>query len=253
MGTMRKGRIGHLKKTDGTISCPVCRTANNEYSTICSECGSYLQNRVPNLDLFYTAWKIIENPRSAYRLIVLSEHKNYVFLLYSLFGIDIAFALLWLFRMGEIFSSIITLILWAFLTGVGLGLILCQAVSLLHWLQTKMYGGLSSYRISLGITAYSFIPVILSFIIGMPIKLLTFGMYYFTFNPNPMTINSISYITLTGIDFIAFIWSFGMLVYGTMRGNQVTVVKALLINCAIAAVISYILINVMHAVLSLNF
>jgi hypothetical protein len=212
------------------IVCSICKTKNDQYSTICKVCGSYLQNRVPNIDLFGTIWKIIENPKIAFKLIVLAEHKNYSILLYVLFGISIAFTELWLFRLGDKYENILTLILWALLTGIPTGIVLCPIVSCLHWILTNISGGKTSYRISLGITSYSLTPIIISLLLLLPIKLLTFGMYLFTFNPHPMLIKPLSYVILTGFDTILTAWAFILLIVGTKVGNQISLVKSILIN-----------------------
>ena len=92
------------------INCSVCQTENDEFSIVCKKCGGFLQNRVPNLDLFDVLWKIIESPRSAFRTIMLSEHKNYAVFLYSLIGIAITFAGFWQFKLGNRIENILLVI-----------------------------------------------------------------------------------------------------------------------------------------------
>ena len=158
------------------INCLVCQTENDEYSTICKKCGGFLQNRVPNLDLFDILWKIIESPKKAFRLIMLAEHKNYAVFLYTLSGIAITFAGFWHFKLGDRFENILLIIFLAILIGIPFGIALCPIVSSLHWGLSRLLGSKALFRNSLGITSYSLVPIVISLIFVLPIELLTFGM-----------------------------------------------------------------------------
>jgi hypothetical protein len=222
--------------------CSICKTTNDKYAIICKECGGYLQDRVPNLDLFSTLWKIMENPSGAFKLIVLAEHKNYAWFLYTLFGINIAFMELSLFQLGSKFENVLTLILWALIMGIPVGICLCPIISFLHWIMSKIAGGKGSFRISLGITSYSLIPMIISLILILPIKLLTFGIYLFTFNPHPLALKPAIYIILIGFDILLTIWSFMLFVVGTKVGDQISLWKSIPIIIIIYIAISEIML-----------
>ncbi len=211
------------------ILCSVCQTENDKYATICKECGSFLQNRVPNIDLFGTLWKVIENPNEAFRSIMLAEHKNYGLFLYILCGIYTVFSAFWYFRIGDRFENILALILWALLIGVSLGCVLFPIISFLHFILTMLLGGKATFRSSIGITSYSSMPFIISLVLLLPIELMTFGMYLFTFNPHPITIKPVSYIVLIGLNAIMILWAFILLIIGTNTGNQITLWKSVLI------------------------
>lgn len=212
------------------ITCSVCHTENDQYSTICEKCGGFLQNRVPNLDLFDMLWKIIENPRNAFRLIILAEHKNYSVFLFALSGIAIMFAEFWYFKFGVRVENILLIIFLAILVGIPFGIALCPIVTSIHWGISKILGNKASFRKSLGITSYSLTPIIISLLFVLPIELLTFGMYFFTFNPPPITIKPISYILLIGLDVALTIWAWILLVIGTKVGNQVSLLKSIFIS-----------------------
>ncbi len=211
------------------ILCTVCQTENDKYATICKKCGGFLQNRVPNLDLFNTLWRIIENPREAFRLIMIAEHKNYGLFLYALCGISVAFSGFWYFRIGDRFENVLLLIFWALLIGIPLGIVVCPIVSSFHWMLSKLLSGNSSFRTSMGITSYALTPVIISLVLILPIELMTFGMYFFTFNPHPMAIKPISYIVLIGLNAVMILWAFMLLIIGTKVGNQISLWKSILI------------------------
>ncbi|MGD0038453.1 MAG: Yip1 family protein [Bacteroidota bacterium] len=212
------------------ITCSVCQTENDQYSTICKKCGSFLQNRVPNLDLFDVLWKIIESPKNAFRLIMRAEHKNYALFLYTLSGIAITFTGLWYFRLGDRFDNILVLIFLAILIGIPFGIVLCPLVSSLHWGLSKILDKKASFRNSLGITSYSLIPIIITLVFVLPIELLTFGMYFFTFNPPPITIKPMLYMLLIGLDIALAVWAWILLIIGTKVGNQISLWKSILIS-----------------------
>lgn len=220
------------------ITCSVCQTENDQYSTICSKCGGFLQNRIPNLDLFDIVWKIIESPRTAFRLIMLAEHKNYAVFLYALTGIAITFAGFWHFKLGDRFENILLIIFLGILIGIPTGLVLSPIASSIHWGVTTILGNKTSFRKSLGITSYSLIPIILSLVLVLPIELLTFGMYFFTFNPPPITIKPILYMALIGFDGALVVWAWILLIIGTKVGNQTSLWKSILISSLVYACIA---------------
>jgi hypothetical protein len=220
------------------INCSVCQTDNDQYASVCKKCGGFLQNRVPNLDLFDVLWKIIENPRNAFRLIMRADHKNYAVFLYTLSGIALTFTGFWYFRLGDRFENILVLMVMAILIGIPLGLVLCPLVSSLHWGLSNVMGTKTSFRTSLGITSYSLIPIIISVVFVLPIELMTFGMYFFTFNPPPMTIKPMLYILLIGLDYGLAAWAWVLLVIGTNVGNQISIWKSIIISAVAIGVVA---------------
>jgi hypothetical protein len=215
------------------IICSVCQTENDQFVSICKKCGGFLQNRIPNLDLFDVLWKIIETPRNAFRLIISAEHKNYALFLYTLSGIAVTFAGFWHFKLGNRFENILLIIFPAILIGLLIGIALCPIASSLHWGLSKILGNKSSFRNSLGITSYSLLPIVLSLLFVLPIELLTFGMYFFTFNPPPITIKPISYMLLIGLDVALTVWAWVLLIIGTTVGGQISLWKSILISALV--------------------
>jgi hypothetical protein len=233
------------------ILCSVCNTENDVYATVCKKCGSFLQNRVPNLDLFDTLWQVIESPRKAFRLIMIAEHKNYAIFLYVLCGISITFSGFSYLRIGDRFDNIFFLIIWALMIGAVMGIALCPIVSSFHWILSLLLGAKASYRTSLGITSYALTPIALSLLLLLPIELLTFGMYLFTFNPHPMTIKPISYIVLYGLNVVILLWSFILLTLGTHVGNQISIGRSFLLTVFLYGLFLSVLIIVKNNSLSL--
>ncbi len=217
--------------------CPVCQTSNDDFAIICRSCGGYLQNRVPNLNLFETMWSVFDSPVKAFRRIGLAEHKNHAVLLFGVFGIACAFTLLWLFRWGEFFDSLLTLIAWGTVLGAAFGIALHPVVAGTHWIVAKLLGSRRGYREALGVTAYALSPIVLSVVLILPIELLTFGIYLFTSNPHPYALNPVSYVVLLGLDVAAGLWSVVLLAVGTRIAQSMTVGRALAGSVITAGVI----------------
>lgn len=222
---MRKGF--YPRKT--MIACPVCQAENDDFATTCKACKAFIQNRIPNLDLFQTLWNIIESPRSTFHQIVLAEHKNFSLFLFTLFGISLSFTAFWYFKLGNRFESLFDLIGWALMAGIAIGLATAVLLTAIYHLIAKLLGGSSSLRNSFAVLAYSSAPIIGSLVFILPIELLTFGMFLFTSNPHPYTIKPISYVVLIGFDTAVAIWSIVLAMVGTMVSHKVNFLKSVFV------------------------
>lgn len=211
------------------IACPVCRTDNDNYATVCTHCKAFLQNRIPNLNLFETAWKVIESPRAAFHDITIAEHKNYSIFIFSLFGVTLAFTNFWYLRIGDRFQSLLDLIIWAIIIGTGAGLLLAFFMTAVYHAGVRLMGGKSGFRSSMGLLSYSLVPVVFTLVFILPVELLTFGMYMFTSNPHPFTIKPVSYVALVGFDVVVSLWTLVLAVLGTAIGHQVSTLKSVLV------------------------
>ncbi len=208
------------------ITCSVCKTQNDEYAVTCVSCRSFIQNRIPNLDFFDTVWKVIETPRKAFHDITLAEHKNYSFVLFSLFGIALSMTGFWYFRLGLRFDSLLDLLAKAAGVGVVLGIVCAGVFTGVFELLVRIFGGKGNIRSSLGVLAYATTPVSLSLVLILPVELLTFGMYLFTWNPNPYTIKPGLFVTLIAVDGLIGLWAFVLGVVGAAVGKQMTAMKS---------------------------
>lgn len=208
------------------IRCPTCAQENDEFATVCSNCRAFLQNRVPNLNLFETSWGILESPRSTFRTIALAEHKNYAFFLFCGFGLAVSFSFFWLLKLGAFFDTLMDLLPVAFGGGIVLGALLALLLPLLFHAVVKALGTRQRLRQSYAILAYSLVPVVLSVIILLPIELMTFGMYLFTSNPDPAVIKPGSWYTLASLDAICGLWAVYLAAQGTRVVHGFSVPKA---------------------------
>lgn len=210
------------------IKCPVCLADNDAFAITCTSCKGYLQDRVPNLNLFEMGWKVLESPRKAFRTITLAEHKNYVLFLYSMFGVSFSFTAFWYLRLGRFYETLLDLIPWAFGAGIAFGLVALFVLSAVYHGLARIVGGSSGYRNSVASLGYSLTPIVISFFLVLPIELLTFGMYFFTWNPDPYTLNPVSYVVLIGFDVVVVLWSLWLAVLGTRVSHQLSAPRALI-------------------------
>jgi len=221
--------------------CSVCQSENDEFAVTCKKCKGFLQNRIPNLNLFETAWGVIESPRATFRQIALAEHKNFSVLLFGLFGIGLSFTALWHFKLGDRFSTLLDLIIIATVSGPVIGIVVGLFISTVFHFLAKMIGGKGTFRTSVGVMAYSLTPIILSVFLVLPIELLTFGMYMFTSNPHPYVLKPLSYVLLIGFDSLVTGWSCVLASIGAMIVHGMSWVKALFLICLVLGVLSGVL------------
>jgi hypothetical protein len=218
------------------IKCTVCLAENDDFALTCPSCKAFLQNRIPNLDLFDTGWRALESPRTAFRTITLADHKNYALLLFTLFGISLSFTGFSYFRLGIQFASLLDLMPAAVGVGIVFGLVASVFITVVYYAFARLFGGASGFRGSLGVLGYCLTPIALSLFIVLPIKLLTFGMFLFTSNPHPYAIKPVSYLLLVGFDIMVFLWSIVLAVLGTQVGHRISLTKSIVVVLATLAV-----------------
>ncbi|TSA23943.1 YIP1 family protein [bacterium] len=214
------------------IKCTVCLAENDDFAITCPSCKAFLQDRVPNLDLFDMGWRVLESPRKAFRTITLADHKNYALLLFTLFGISLSFTGFWYFRLGTQFASLLDLMPAAVGVGIVLGLVASVLMTAVYYAFAKLLGGASGFRGSLGVLGYCLMPLALTLFIVLPIELLTFGMFLFTSNPHPYAIKPLSYTLLVGFNVVVSLWSIVLAVLGTQVGHRISLMRSIVVVLA---------------------
>lgn len=208
------------------IRCSVCGHENDDLAVICVSCKSYLQSKVDTLDLFQTFWALILSPRATFRRIVLSKHKNYVFLLSALFGMALAFTILWFKNLGHLFPNLIILLLTGTIAGPLIGIAFVFLFSAVMLALGRLLGGTASSRNTFGVVAYASAPIILTLIFVFPIEIAIFGLDFFGNNPSPLVIKPFVYVALIGFDVLAVVWAWFLLVEGAIVANGFTRARA---------------------------
>ncbi len=215
------------------IYCSVCAHANDDLDSICASCGSFIQDRIPNLDFFVTFWLLVESPTDAFTTIVRAEHKNYVLVLMFFLGIALAFSLLWVRHAGNEFDNLIYLIL----LGCVLGVLLAypsgmSSVCVLHLL-VKLFGGKGSIQNTYAVFGWALIPIMATVCIVLPIELASIGLRLFSTNPSPWDVKPIVYFVLLTIDAIAVIWSVNLARVGLSIAHKISPWRSLGAVCLV--------------------
>jgi Yip1 domain len=218
------------------ITCPVCGHHNDDLTVLCTSCHSYIQSKVDNLDLFKTMWQLIETPRLAFKRIILSNHKNYVLLLSSMFGISAVFGVVWVKTLGPQFGNLFTLIGSVSLVGIPFGITIVVLLSLVLILQINILKGKAGFKNAVAVVAYAGIPVVLSLVFVFPLEIAVFGIDFFGNNPPPNVLNPLVYMALLGFDGLAIGWSFVLLYHGIGVLSGFARVRALISTAVVALV-----------------
>ncbi len=232
------------------IVCRNCSHENDDFVTVCEQCKGYLQNRVPNLNLFETAWGIVTSPSATFRQIALAEHKNYTFLIFGLTGIGLAFAVLWFLRLGDRFATLFDVMLWAIPAGLAGGIILAPILALVGYIGARGGNRRASYRNTLALTGYALVPAVLSVLLVLPVELLTFGMFLFTSNPSPAVLKPVSYYTLIAFDGIAVAWTLALMVAGNRVVHGLSLSMALFVTALMVLTLGVALFGITHVLIS---
>lgn len=210
------------------ITCPVCATPNSDLATTCISCKGYLQTRIDTLDLFSTIWGLIESPRRTMKRVVLSQHKNYVIILSGLAGIALTYGLVWLRKTGNTDDSAMVLFV-PIIVGPLLGVASVVLLDIVLIVLGTLFGSRASFRNGFAMLSYASVPIILTLIAVLPVKLAVFGKDFFGTNPHPVVIHPVPYVTLVGLDLLSIAWTTFLLVTGTgvlfgfSRGKSVLV------------------------------
>ncbi|MBI5476275.1 MAG: YIP1 family protein [Ignavibacteriales bacterium] len=189
------------------LECSVCKTQNHHLAINCSSCGGYLQQKIETLDLFETAWMVVEHPSKAFHKIAISTHKNYILFLSALAGIGFLFSAFWFYKIGDLIFSLLRFLGIGISAGIIFGEVIIFLLSIAVWLFLKAERKGVKFRQVFAVTAYSSIPIIISAIIILPIEILTFGTHFFGTNPSPYLLKPLSYVVLLVIDGLFGLWS----------------------------------------------
>lgn len=215
------------------LICKSCNAENPYYVLICSNCHSFLRERIVNIDLWNTIEQLIETPVIAFRRIIQSEHKNFI----SLIFIFAAFKLF----ISSIFISLalfgneqpLILFITRFLFFASGMLILLLILSLLYVLVINNFGIKTRFKDLFAVLTYSFMPYSFAAIILFPIELIIFGNYLFSVNPSPYVIKSFFAWVLTSIEFLVILWSLFLTItgiYAQTKSLKFSITNSLIFN-----------------------
>jgi len=209
------------------ISCSVCAHSNDDLDTVCVKCGSFIQDRIPNLDFFSTMWQLVESPRAAFHRIIVAEHKNYVLFLMMFLGIAASFTLLWARHAGNEFDNLIYLLLLGIVIGLAIALPVGFVMAATVHFLLKLFGGKGVMKNTYAVFGWSLTPIMLSVSVILPIEFASIGLRLFSTNPSPMDIKPVVYSVLLFFDVFSFVWSMYLAKVGLSIAHKISVWKAL--------------------------
>jgi hypothetical protein len=190
-----------------TITCPKCGEGNPFFNTVCSECKTYLRDRIYNIDLFSTSTSLIDNPSGAFCTIVFAEHKNFIIFLLVLIGLKqlINARFLSLITVGEFDSTIGLLISYLIVLTIVSGFFILYSFALREI--AKLSGLEIRAKDTFAVIVYSQTPLVFAFIILFPLELIIFGDYLFSLNPSPFVIKEMPAYVFLVVECLAILWS----------------------------------------------
>jgi len=188
--------------------CKKCNHVNPPYKNICSECKSYLRERIVNIDLWDTIRLIIEDPAKSFRKIIFAEHKN--FIIFITFFIAIKnlivarfFSVPELGINGVVTSFVLSLVLIILVTSL-----LIVSFSLV---QKNIYSKKDiklRFKDFYAVNTFSFTPYLFGLVFIFPVELVVLGGDIFSNNPYSFEIKPLITYILIGFELITIIWSF---------------------------------------------
>ena len=190
-----------------SVTCPNCNSENPFYNSVCSRCKYYLRDRIYNLDLWAMVNSLIESPSKAFRTIIFSEHKNFIFFIIFFAAIKYLINARFIAMMSKgDFQSTIGLE-YSYLIVIGITIIFFILFSLVHRLSGKLNEINMRFKDTLALILYSQIPLLLGLFVLFPLELVIFGDYLFSLNPTPFVIKgSIAYFFLI-VEISLILWS----------------------------------------------
>lgn len=203
-----------------SVVCPNCNSENPFFNSICSDCQTYLRDRVYNLDLWPVVSLIIESPAKAFKRIIFSEHKNFIF--FILLFISLKFLIearfISMISLGNIQSTVELHFSYFIILGVTAFYFLI--FSILYSKAGSAFDIALRFKDTFALIIYSQLPYIFGLVILFTLELVIFGDFLFSKNPSPFTIKStLAYLFFT-LEIAIIIWSIFLLYKAFLTQSQ---------------------------------
>lgn len=184
------------------VNCSQCKNQNELFRLNCSTCGSVLDNRYPNLDLWTTIARLIDSPTIAFKGIIRAEHKNFVILL--LFLLAVRFISFGAFFSEFVFKNSTPLLHGFFIIPLYL-LTVVPAFLILKGLLSRLKAEVRYSDILSG-TVYAALPLYFSGTFLFLLEYIFFGKYMFMTTPNAFMINDIVAWIFIGMEALLIVY-----------------------------------------------
>ncbi len=205
------------------ILCKNCNTQNPFYGLICSNCKSYMRERIFNIDLWNILGLLIENPQEAFKKIIFSEHKNFLtFLILLTAGkllIDSMFISLVTHKTEPFFGKI----LFDYFVILSWIIILIIIISILFRVVHRLFKYETRIKDNAAVLVYSMAPHVFGLVILYLIELIVFGADLFSNNPSPFSLKEFLAYTLTGFEALLVLWGVFLSIIGIYTQTKSTI------------------------------
>ncbi|MDT8325579.1 MAG: hypothetical protein RRA94_15805 [Bacteroidota bacterium] len=217
-----------MRQHGATTSCPSCGEENSILDLRCRDCGAFIRDRVPAMNLFSALWGMIERPAATLLRFARSEQKNYVHVLFALTGPLLIAVLLAALRAGDRGMAFGYALAAIAVLGPFAGLLFLAIVAWISNRALRLFLGVQlGYRLVAGYIAYAAAPLMWASVIVLPLQLGLFGLTLFSDNPAAWSIRPVPFWLLAALDGIAVLWTFFLLPLG-LRAHGVRYARALL-------------------------
>ncbi len=188
-------------------TCKNCGASNPSFQLICSNCNSFMRERIFNIDLWQIIGLILENPQEAFRRIVNAEHKNFIFLIISIVSgkllIDTMFIALTISKEDIFFSGLLIKYLIIFAALLFLLLLFAALLKIIN----KYFQYETRIKDNFALLAYSLIPHVFGLVIIFVIEIIVFGGDLFSNNPSPFSLKEFLAYALLSFEILLIGWS----------------------------------------------
>lgn len=190
-----------------SIVCKSCNTENPFYALNCSKCKAYLRERIYNIDFWAVSLSLIDTPSNAFKKIIHSEHKNFIFLIVILAAIKFFILSIFLQEYFTKSEHVFRYLSTNLLDFAVLFFVFLLLISLIITYSGLIFGLKTRFKDNLAITIYSLMPYVVGLILLFPVELIVFGQYLFSTNPSPFQIKPTLAYMLLAIEGILILWS----------------------------------------------
>ncbi len=192
---------------NNSITCSNCSAENPPYAYTCKNCNSFIRERVFNIDLWNVIGLLIESPKKAFELIVLSEHKNFISFLLIFIAVKMLVntRFISLISLGSFNPS--TSLYLSYLIISGILVVYLILFSICFTFINKLLQINTRFRDNFTVITYSLLPNVFGIIFLFIIELVVFGEYLFSINPTPFVIKGITAYIFAGAEILLIVWS----------------------------------------------
>ncbi len=200
--------------------CKQCGSENAFYELTCSNCKTYLRERVYNIDLWKVIGFLIESPKEAFTLIIFAEHKNFTSFIILLVTGKLLINLMFLSLVTHNDEPSFNNLIFIYFILLGILIVLVILFSLLFKIVNNFFGITTRIKDGIAILAYSLFPYIIGLIILFTIEVTVFGGNIFSNNPSPFSLKEFFAYALLFFEAILVLWSIFLTVAGMLSQTK---------------------------------